>query len=104
MLALYDRRGLSVEPPPDLAGAQIPAEVVWIDLMSPDPAEISFVERATKLAVPSLDELSEIENSSRLRAEKGALYMNAPLIYRAESDEPIASYRYVLRNCPRLQP
>jgi magnesium transporter len=91
MLALYSRRGLSVEPPPDLAGAQIPAEVVWIDLISPDPAEIAFVEKATRLAVPSLHELSEIENSSRLRAEKGAIYVNAPLIYRAESDEPIAT-------------
>jgi magnesium transporter len=91
MLALYSRRGLSVEPPADLAGAQIPAEVVWIDLISPDPAEIAFVEKVAKLAVPSLHELSEIENSSRLRAEKGALYVNAPLIYRAESDEPIAT-------------
>jgi len=91
MLALYSRRGLSVEPPPDLAGAQIPMEVVWIDLISPDPAEIAFVEKATGLAVPSFHELSEIETSSRLRAEKGALYVNAPLIYRSESDEPIAT-------------
>ena len=89
MLALYSRRGLSVEPPPDLVGADIPAEVVWIDLISPDPAEIAFVEKATGLAVPSFDELSEIESSSRLRAEKTALYMNVPLIFRAESDEPI---------------
>jgi magnesium transporter len=91
MLALYSRRGLSVEPPADLAEAQIPADVVWIDLISPDPAEIALVEKATRLAVPSFNELSEIENSSRLRAEKGALYVNAPLIYRAESDEPVAT-------------
>ena len=91
MLALYDRRGLSVEPPSDFAGATMPADVVWIDLISPDPAETAFVEKATKLAVPGLPELSEIENSSRLRAEKSALYVNAPLIYRADSDEPVAT-------------
>src|ERR1043166_1999083 len=102
MLALYSRRGLSVEPPADLAGAQIPAEVVWIDLINPDPAEIAFVEKATRLAVPGLHELSEIENSSRLRAEKGALYMNAPLIYRADSDEPIATPVGFLLTADRL--
>jgi len=52
---------------------------------------LAFVEKATKLVVPSLHDLSEIENSSRLRAEKGALYVNAPLIYRTDSDEPIAT-------------
>src|ERR1043166_8955878 len=91
MWALYTHRGASVEPPPRLAGAQLPADVVWIDLMEPDPGEIAFVEEATKLTMPSMDDLSEIENSSRLRAERNALYVNAPLIYRAESDEPIAT-------------
>jgi magnesium transporter len=91
MLTFYSRRGLTVEPAPDLAGALIPTDAVWIDLVRPDPAEIAFVEKATKLAVPGVDELSEIENSSRLRAEKGALYVTAPLIYHAESDEPIAT-------------
>jgi magnesium transporter len=91
MLALYNRRGLSVEPPLDLAGAQLPTDVVWIDLMEPDPTEIAFVEEATKLAMPSKDDLGEIENSSQLRAERNALYVNAPLIYRADFDEPIAT-------------
>jgi magnesium transporter len=91
MLALYDHRGLSVAPPSRLAGAQLPKDVVWIDLMKPDPAEIAFVEEATKLAMPSMDDLSEIENSSRLRAERNALYVNAPLIHRAESDDPVAT-------------
>jgi len=59
--------------------------------MKPDPAEITFVEQATKLAMPGIEELSEIESSSRLRTEKGALYVNAPLIYRAETDEPMAT-------------
>jgi len=91
MLTLYNHRGLSVAPPPGLAGAELPTDVVWIDLVEPSPAEIAFVEEATRLTMPSMDDLSEIENSSRLRAEKNALYVNAPLIYRADSDEPIAT-------------
>jgi magnesium transporter len=91
MLALYDSRGLSVEPPRDLANSQLPANVVWIDLMTPNSSEIGFVEKATELAVPKIEELREIESSSRLRAEKDALYMSAPLIYRADSDEPVST-------------
>jgi magnesium transporter len=91
MLALYDTRGRKVEPPPSVAAAEIPADILWIDLMKPEASEIAVVEQASKLAMPSLEELSEIENSSRLRAEKDALYVNAPLIYRADSDEPMTT-------------
>jgi magnesium transporter len=85
-LSLYSNRGLKLEPPHDLAAAQLPADVVWIDLMNPNPQETAFVERTAKLAMPGRAELSEIESSSRLRAEKDALYVNALLIYRADSD------------------
>jgi len=51
----------------DLAAARLPQDVVWIDLLSADPAEVAFVERATGLHVPTMVELSEIESSSRLR-------------------------------------
>src|SRR5215471_14599592 len=91
MLTLYSSQGLSVAGPCVLARAQIPADIVWIDLLKPDATEIAFVERASKLAMPRIEELSEIESSSRLRAEKDALYVNTPLIYRAESDEPMAT-------------
>jgi len=91
MLALYNHRGLPVEPPPALAGAELPTDVVWIDLLEPNPAEIAFVEEATRLAMPSMHDLSEIENSSRLRTERNALYVNAPLIYHVESDEPTST-------------
>ena len=56
--------------------------VVWIDLLRPDDAERSAVERATGLRVPALADLSEIESSSRLATEKGALYLSSPLVYR----------------------
>jgi magnesium transporter len=91
MLALYNNRGLDIQPPRDLVAAQMSGDVVWIDLLKPDAAEIAFVERTTKLPMPDREELSEIESSSRLRAEKDALYVNAPLIYRAESDEALAT-------------
>jgi magnesium transporter len=91
MLTVYDSRAVRGRHPTDLDATKLPPEVVWIDLVKPDSAEIAFVERATRLHVPSKDELSEIESSSRLRSRDGALYLSAPLIYRARSDLPLST-------------
>jgi magnesium transporter len=55
------------------------AGATWVDLLDPTAEEQSAVEQAFGLRVPSRAELSEIEASSRLRMERGALYMSAPL-------------------------
>jgi magnesium transporter len=90
VLALYTDRGIRGRPP--AAGATVlPGEIVWIDLVSPDPDEIEFVERATGIAVPSADALGEIESSSRLRAANGVFYLSAPLIRRGDGGEPLAT-------------
>jgi magnesium transporter len=64
---------------------------VWIDMLRPEPDEIAFVKRTTGLEVPGIEELSEIESSSRLRSEAGALYLSAPLVYRSDSDQPVST-------------
>src|SRR6202022_3604528 len=91
MLTLYDRRAARGGHVGDRDAAELPSEVVWIDLVKPEPAEIAFVERATGLHVPSKDDLSEIESSSRLRSRGGALYLSTPLIYRTQSDLPLST-------------
>jgi magnesium transporter len=88
MLALHTGGGQTCEVPGDLHRAALPPDVVWIDLLQPSAGEIAFVERTTKLRLPTLDELSEIESSSRLRAEGDFLYLSAPLVHRATADEP----------------
>lgn len=91
MLNLVTSDGKPSRRPADLATASVPGDLVWIDLLSPDDGEIAFVERTTGLAVPSFEELSEIESSSRLRAVNGALYLSAPLIRRGDANEPLAT-------------
>jgi magnesium transporter len=59
----------------------------WIDLVDPTPTEIAAFEKAFDLRVPTKHELSEIETTSRLQVDHGALYMTAPLII-ASGDEP----------------
>jgi magnesium transporter len=70
LTALTDRHVLA---------AGLPAGTVWIDMIDPTREEEAFVERATGIGVPTQDEMAEIETSSRLYAENGAVYMTATL-------------------------
>ena len=91
MLMFDDSRGVRHQLKADTESERRPSDIVWIDLLQPEPWEIGFVERITGLKIPSLEELSEIESSSRLRARDGALYLSAPLIYRPAPDQPIST-------------
>jgi magnesium transporter len=88
MLALHARTGDLVDAPARFDAAALPADIVWVDLLTPSPEETAFIERATGLRLPGIEELSEIESSSRLRVEDGVLYMSAPLIHRAITGDP----------------
>ncbi len=67
------------------------AGAVWIDLLDPSEAERAQVEKASSLRVPSRAALSEIESSSRLRAEDGILTLSAPLFADADGGQPMLS-------------
>jgi magnesium transporter len=61
---------------------------VWVDLCNPTPSEIASVERAFHMEVPTREEMGEIEASSRLYTENGALVMTAPILHRATAEIP----------------
>ncbi len=89
MLTLHARTGEIDQPQADLGdAAAMTPDAVWVDLLNPSPSETAFVERATGLVLPSFADLSEIETSSRLRAQNGVLYLSAPLVHRANADDP----------------
>ena len=58
----------------------LPAGAVWIDMISPTPKEEAFVEAATGVAVPTRDEMVEIEPSSRMYQDSGATYVTANIL------------------------
>jgi magnesium transporter len=60
-------------------------EAVWIDLQSPSEDEAAEVELATGLKVPSREDVSAIEASSRLQRVGRALYLSAPLLAAGEA-------------------
>jgi magnesium transporter len=69
-----------------------PAETVWIDLLNGTPAEIQMIEDHTGLRLPSLDQLSEIEQSSRQSFDDGVLRLAAPVVAHDDTDHPDLSY------------
>jgi magnesium transporter len=72
--------------PTDRTGGTSLAGRTWIDLLSPTPAETAAFTAAFGLRVPAKDKLGEIEATSRLQVENGALYMTAPLIFAADNE------------------
>ena len=61
---------------------------VWIDLYKPDDATLKHACETCGLRIPSREDLSEIESSSRHFVENGALYLSAPLMTASETAEP----------------
>jgi magnesium transporter len=78
------RRGGALQAVGDPAAA-VPADAVWLDLLNPSPQEVALVERTVGVKMPSHADLLEIEASSRLRVDDGALLMSMPLLYRPDA-------------------
>ncbi len=70
------------------AGGKFPDRAVWLDLHSPTPAENKLVERALGIALPTREEMQEIEVTSRLYVENGARFMTATLMCHSDTDVP----------------
>ncbi len=88
MLVAYLPRGNSLERVEVPAGASVPTEAIWFDLLSPTAEEDRAVEAVLGVSIPSREEMAEIEPSSRLYVENGARFMTASLLYASDSDRP----------------
>src|SRR5665213_898466 len=66
----------------------LPESAVWIDMVKPTAAEDHAVETLAGIAVPTREDMQEIEISSRLYVENGARYMTATLMCAADTDHP----------------
>src|SRR5882672_9193943 len=88
MLSVYVPRGTSLERIPVEAGTAPPETAVWIDLVTPTVQEDKLVEQLLGIAVPTREEMQEIEVSSRLYVENGARYMTATLMCQSDTATP----------------
>jgi magnesium transporter len=79
--------------------AQVPGEALWIDLLEPTIEEEKAVEASLGIDIPSREEMKEIETSSRLYEDNGALYMTITVAARLDTSRPeIAAVTFILAN------
>jgi magnesium transporter len=87
MLFAYIQHGNSLERR-KIEDGVIPENAVWIDIVSPTNKEDKIVEHFLGIAVPTREEMLEIEVSSRLYVENGARYMTATLMCQSDTPSP----------------
>ena len=88
MLWVYDVADGTVRAETVAAGQLMPERPLWIDLLEPTAEELAAVEAFARIALPTLEEMREIEASSRLYREGGALVMIASILNRADTLQP----------------
>jgi magnesium transporter len=88
MLSVFVPHGACLERIAVAPDASLPEHGVWFDLVSPTVAEDKLLERHLGIAVPTREEMQEIEVTSRLYVENGARYMTATLMCQSDTDTP----------------
>jgi magnesium transporter len=88
MLSVYVPRGAALDRIQLGHGSPVPENAVWFDLVSPTLTEDKLLERHLGIAVPTREEMQEIEVTSRLYVENGARYMTATLMCQSDTDKP----------------
>ncbi len=99
MLSIYTASGSALRKSEPVDLAALPDEAVWIDMLTPTPAEDQAVEKLVGISIPTREEMAEIEISSRLYVENGGRYMTASLMCAADSPSPrITPVTFILAN------
>jgi magnesium transporter len=91
MFHLYSVRdgGLRKLEPGDLGRQSDSA--LWIDLSSPSALEETDIEKRLGLDIPTLEEMREIEESSRIYEANGALFMTGVIVAGISEKRPVRS-------------
>jgi magnesium transporter len=61
---------------------------LWIDLLNPSKDEEQLIERLLGIDIPTREEMQEIEVSSRLYRENGAIFMTVTMVAKSDSSQP----------------
>lgn len=88
MLQAYVPRGSSLERHEIPLTGTVPEDAVWLDLVNPISGEDKLIEQLLGIAVPTREEMQEIEVSSRLYVEHHARFMTATLMCNSDTAIP----------------
>ncbi len=102
MLTVYSLAATGLKRLDRSNDAPLPEEATWLDLLEPTVEEERLVEARLGVEVPTREEMREIESSSRLYEEDGALYLTATVVTKLDTQLPEnAQITFILKG-PRL--
>ncbi|MEP7456574.1 magnesium transporter CorA family protein [Phyllobacterium sp. SB3] len=87
MLHMYVGRNGRLSPVDSLQEPETPAPL-WLDLFNPNADEVKLVGAHLGIAIPTRDEMAEIELSDRLYDEDGAAFMTMTALANLSGDDP----------------
>lgn len=88
MLRIYKSQNSRLVHVDLLDGLACQEPVIWFDLFNPSSEETRLVEERLGIAIPTRDEMQEIELSDRLYQEDGAEFMTMTATAKLDSDYP----------------
>jgi magnesium transporter len=88
MLAIYSPNGNCLDRKQVEPETAVSNGALWFDLVTPTQSEDKLVEKIVGIAVPTREEMQEIEVTSRLYVENGARYMTATLMCQSDTANP----------------
>ncbi|QSV46618.1 magnesium/cobalt transporter CorA [Geobacter benzoatilyticus] len=88
-------RQISVEP--DELVELDAGSLIWLDLLSPSPDELTTVERSLKIELPTRQESEEIEFSSRFWEDETGIDINTYFLVRQEEKFHNETVSFILR-------
>ncbi|MBB3104335.1 magnesium transporter CorA family protein [Azomonas macrocytogenes] len=80
----------------------LPPKVLWIDMLQPSQEEERFVEAALGVDIPTREEMTEIEDSSRFYENDGTLYMTPVVVSGIGEQRPEVNDVFFVFNKDRL--
>jgi len=94
MLVKYAASGgrllkLDTSPAPSAEPDAPAPRPVWFDMLRPTQGEEAEVEAFLGIDVPTREDMDEIEHSSRIYAEDGALFLTASVLSAGQTLEPL---------------
>ncbi len=88
MLTIYQQQNGGLKGVGLSDADSIPEDTVWIDLLSPTNEERRKVGTLLGIDMPTRADMEEIEISSRLYQEDGAIFLTAMILSNSDSDSP----------------
>jgi magnesium transporter len=97
MITAYVKTPQGVKPVIIQDISDFPDDTVWLDLLQPSKSEEQVIESFLGIEVPTSQEITEIEDSSRFYRREDTIYVTASLLARLESDQPSTTdIRFIL--------